>query len=339
MAAYYNEFEPFAAAWLRELIKEGVIADGEVDTRSIADVTGADLAGFTQCHFFAGIGGWSYALRLAGWPDDRPVWTGSCPCQPFSVAGKRKGKEDARDIWPLFGRLITERRPAIVFGEQVASQAGRIWFSGIRTDLEALGYSVGAADLSAAGVSAPHIRQRLYWMANAQRVGLRSERPEAALGASGGMQGENGQWERLRSDAGSADLLDAGLADTRGAGSFPSSQAGVHRSEDGRGSRDVEPERCGSDQIDGLGDTDRYQRHWWSGPVQMGRNGIEGEIERGGRRYRAQWRVGPGISIVAHGIPNRVGTLRGAGNAIVPQVAAEFIQAADEAMTSLQPTF
>jgi len=88
LTAYYNEIDPFAAEWLRQLIKDGLIADGEVDERSIEDVTPNELAGFTQCHFFAGIGGWSYALRLAGWPDDQPVWTGSCPCQPFSTAGK-----------------------------------------------------------------------------------------------------------------------------------------------------------------------------------------------------------------------------------------------------------
>ena len=100
MSAYYNEIDPFAAQWLRELIKAGHIAPGEVDTRSIEN------AGFTQCHFFAGIGTWSYALRCAGWPDDRPVWTGSCPCQPFSAAGKRKGTSDERHLWPTFFHLI-----------------------------------------------------------------------------------------------------------------------------------------------------------------------------------------------------------------------------------------
>lgn len=70
MTAYYNEFDPFAAKWLRNLIDAGLIAPGIVDDRSITDVTPADLEGFKQCHFFAGIGGWSLALRLAGVPDD-----------------------------------------------------------------------------------------------------------------------------------------------------------------------------------------------------------------------------------------------------------------------------
>jgi len=144
MAAYYNEFEPYAAEWLRKLIKQGLIADGEVDSRSIVDVRPDDLRSFTQCHFFAGIGVWSYALRLAGWPDDRPVWTGSCPCQPFSAAGQGKGFDDERHLWPAFHMLINECRPPVVFGEQVASKDGLGWLDAVHADLEASGYAVGA---------------------------------------------------------------------------------------------------------------------------------------------------------------------------------------------------
>lgn len=157
MAAYYNEVEPYAAEWLRRLIKAGHIADGVVDERSIEDIHPIELHGFTQCHFFAGIGVWSRALRLAGWPDDRPVWTGSCPCQPFSTAGKGAGFADERHLWPAFHHLIAECRPPVVFGEQVASKDGLAWLDLVRTDLEATGYAAGAADLCAAGIGAPHI--------------------------------------------------------------------------------------------------------------------------------------------------------------------------------------
>lgn len=172
MSAYYNECDPVAAEWLRALVSSGHIAPGDVDERSIVDVAPEDLKGYTQCHFFAGIGGWSYALRLAGWPDDRAVWTGSCPCQPFSHAGLRKGESDARHLWPEFFRLIAECRPPAVFGEQVASQGGRGWLAGVFADLEGVGYAVAGADLCAAGVGAPHIRQRLWWVGDALGQGL-----------------------------------------------------------------------------------------------------------------------------------------------------------------------
>lgn len=163
---YYNEFDKRAAAWLRELIKQKHIPEGEVDERSITDITTSDLAGFCQCHFFAGIGGWPLALRLAGWPEDRPVWTGSCPCQPFSSAGRQLAEKDERHLWPVFGNLIRQCGPATVFGEQVASKLGREWLSRVFVDLEGMGYAVAGSDLCAASVGAPHIRQRLYWMGN-----------------------------------------------------------------------------------------------------------------------------------------------------------------------------
>jgi len=171
MTAYYNENDPKAAAWLRELIKQGHIADGDVDERSIANVAPTELTGYTQCHFFAGIGVWSYALRQAGWPDDRPVWTGSCPCQPFSLAGKKEGFTDERHLWPAWFHLISQCRPPVVFGEQVASKDGLGWIDLVQADLEGAGYAAAAFDLCAAGVGAPHIRQRLYFVADADRSG------------------------------------------------------------------------------------------------------------------------------------------------------------------------
>ncbi len=253
MTAYYNEIDPYAAQWLRNLIKAGHIAPGHVDERSIVDVRPADLAGFDQCHFFAGIGGWSYALRLAGWPDDRPVWTGSCPCQPFSTAGRRKGTADERHLWPIFYSLIRECRPTVVFGEQVASKDGRAWLAGVRADLEALGFACGGADLCAASVGAPHPRQRLYWVAHPHQAGWSDAAPR---------------------------------------------QAGTER--------------------DGIG-TDGMGRR----PSFWDRYGEPRRFKDGSTR-----RSKSGVDIMVDGFPGRVAAVGAYGNAIVPQVAAEFIKAA-----------
>lgn len=201
MTAYYNEWDGPTADWLEELIRRRLIADGIVDRRSILDVSASDLKDFTQCHFFAGIGGWSYALRLAGWPDDRPVWSGSPPCQPFSSAGQQKGQDDERHLAPHFAELIAEGRPPIIFGEQVASSAvfgkaatslddiARLanqweedrlagkpikkrrgqqlgawaWLDDLSERLEATHYAIGASDIPSASIGAPHRRQRTFF--------------------------------------------------------------------------------------------------------------------------------------------------------------------------------
>ncbi|MDU7219231.1 MAG: DNA cytosine methyltransferase [Citrobacter freundii] len=168
-AAYYNEIDPYAAQWLRNLMAAGLIAPGFVDERSIEDVTPADLRGFTQVHFFAGIGVWSYALRRAGWPDSRPVWTGSCPCQPFSPAGKGKGFTDERHLWPAMHWLVGQCDPVVIFGEQSASADANDWIDLVQADMEAMGYAFGACAFPSASVGAPHIRDRAYWVADTNR--------------------------------------------------------------------------------------------------------------------------------------------------------------------------
>jgi len=164
--AYYNEKDPSAAQWIRELIKEKVVAPGEVDERSIEDVVPADLRGFDQHHFFAGIGVWSHSLIRAGWPDDRRVVTASCPCQPFSAAGKQEGLSDERHLWPVFFELFQSLPSSpVLFGEQVSSNDALEWFDVVKGDLNSIDYSVCAADIPSAVVGAPHIRQRLYFVA------------------------------------------------------------------------------------------------------------------------------------------------------------------------------
>jgi len=208
MAAYYNEIEGYAAQWLRNLIGAGHIAPGDVDIRSILEVAPDDIRGYEQCHFFAGIGGWSLALRLAGWPDDRPVWTGSCPCQPFSVSGARSGSGDERHLWPALFDLISECRPGSVFGEQVAGADGLAWLDHVCADLEGAGYAAAAANLCAAGVGAPHVRQRLYWVAHAGGQGLAGHEHERAglcsvTGEASELRGDDGIYPGLCADAAS----------------------------------------------------------------------------------------------------------------------------------------
>lgn len=296
MSAYYNEIEPAAAHVLRCLIKDGVIAPGDVDDRSITDVRPEDLQGYEQCHFFAGGGLWSVALRLAGWEDARPIWTGSCPCQPFSVAGKGAGKDDARHLWPDFFRLIEACRPAVVMGEQVAGAAGEDWFDGVAADLERVDYAARAVDIPACAVDAPHIRQRLYWTALENTSDDRTGRVIC----------ETENKRRKAMDAGAESLR-------RKDGTRLSSRANPF------------DYRCLADSNGGHG-------FWWSGPLQVGWNAIEGKVAEGGDGERTKWRVKPGLSLLANGIPGRVELLRIAGNAIVAPLAAEVIKALMETL-------
>lgn len=209
--AYYNEFDPHAAAWLRGLIAAGLIAPGWVDTRSITEVKPHELTPFAQCHFFAGIGGWSLALRLAGVPDAEPVWTGSPPCQPFSVAGKGLGFQDARDLWPVFRHLIRLCRPHRVFGEQVAAAITAGWLDRLHSDLEAEGYACGETILGAHSVGADHQRQRLYWVADSEHPERRTQHEHGEDGRDGADSG----WEEAHGQPGTRGEI-RGLAESEG---------------------------------------------------------------------------------------------------------------------------
>lgn len=211
---YYNENDPNAAAWLMALMEDGLIPEGHVDVRSIRDVSAADIVGYTQCHFFAGIGGWPLALQIAGWPKERKIWTGSCPCQPFSAAGKLKGQEDERHLWPAFADLIRAGKPPVVAGEQVASKLGRVWLAGVFADLEGMGYRRAGANLCSAGVGSPNIRQRLYWVSDCQGTGAgQCERRIREVDSGHSETGRMGN--------------SSGESCKRGAGRFPEKEAGV----------------------------------------------------------------------------------------------------------------
>ncbi|PCJ95919.1 MAG: DNA cytosine methyltransferase [Hyphomicrobiales bacterium] len=374
--AYYNENDPFAAQWLRNLISAGHIAPGDVDERDIRDVRPTDLVRYTQCHFFAGIGVWSYALRLAGWPDDRPVWTGSCPCPPFSAAGKGSqcpscgGRSclahplvtagwiclDCRDVWagddrhllPEFERLIGQCGPPTVFGEQVASKDGRAWFYTLRAVMERMGFAIGSADLCAAGVGSPNIRQRIFFTAHnlqpaASWLG-HANSPRTTVGIS-----EQEEWQKGLSkvdDNGSDRLF-------RPEPGRPSVVRLANRDSDGcdqtrecsTSSRNDGLERDSA--VSGVASTHIIERNIGTGlrdsePGKFGRNEFaDSSLDRRPSPTNGFWRdadwlfcrdgkwrpVEPGTFPLVAKSANRVGRLRGYGNAINAQVAKTFIEA------------
>ncbi len=323
---YYNEFDSKAADWLRALIAERLIPAGHVDTRSIVDVHPADLEGYTQCHFFAGIAGWPLALKLAGWPEAKGVWSASCPCQPLSCAGLGEGHADERHLWPALYRLIAERGPAIVIGEQVASKDGREWFAGIRADLEGVGYAVGGADLCSAGVGAPNIRQRLYWVAVAEHAEQWSEQSESgARGGRGGLGGSSRMGEPIRTGlqghAGHGDAghepgrLDSGAAGPTAAAGDTGGLADTHGKQgDGAGLSASHDSR----KLEGA----KELRNFWGDAVWHPCS--DGKLRR--------IPVEPAFFPLAARLPGRVAMLKGFGNAINPQLAAEFIRSVMECL-------
>ena len=304
---YYNEWEPFAAEWLKELIKEGLIPEGDVDSRSIEDVRPRELKGYTQCHFFAGIGGWSRALELAGWGPDRPVWTGSPPCQSFSVAGKGKGKDDERHLWPVFFNLIRECQPPAVFGEQVAAAIRYGWLDDLQKDFEKEEYASGACVLPSGGVGSPHKRDRLFFtakfVADALNKGLQGHRGL-------GQESVEERRERKKRHCTQSSLRNNSMADSSSDGfSQGSSSEFEERPESGQEGREVRDDASDSCDING-GD------FWSDSTVVHCRDGK-------GRPIPTE----PSLFPLAHGVSNRVGILRGAGNSIVPQAGAEIIKA------------
>lgn len=312
---YYNEFDPKAAAWLRELIKAGLIPAGDVDERSITEIKAHELSKYTQCHFFAGIGGWSLALQLANWPVSRPVGTGSCPCQPFSAAGKQLGNADDRHLWPVFFRLIVacralgQRWTDSIFGEQVESAIAHGWLDSLSADMEGEGYAVGAAILGAHSVGAPHRRQRLYWVADAQS-------PRGCRGR----EMEGGGYSQLGGRSTVVSPMEHPASNGREQrGTSPSERSIVSGCSDSRIMGDIDHTGSQGRGLQSGSESNLFET--WT-------RGVDFVACTDGRKRL----VKSGIFPLAHGFPARVGLLRGSGNAIVPQTAARFVQFAEDCL-------
>lgn len=300
MSVYYNEIDPYLCQWLKNLMAAGVIPAGDVDDRDIRSVSADDVRGYTQCHFFAGVGGFAYACRLAGWPDDEAIWTGGFPCQPFSVAGRQRAQADDRHLWPELRRLIAQARPAVFLGENVAGLIP-LGLDGVLADLEGEGYASRAVVVPACAVNAPHRRDRV-WI-----VGKRlADRDGERRGEARRFCGRAAQWP-----SGSRE----------GGVEYPARER--------RGEGRAEPElRQRSDPTaagaGGLGDADNAGSQ---GRVVRWQRAGQWDAWATGRTLAGRRIPESGIRLLAHGIPARIPRLRAAGNAIVPQVAAEILRA------------
>lgn len=309
---YANEIDPVACAVLRHC----GMAD-TVDERSIKLVRPDDVRPFRRAHFFAGAGLWEVACRLAGWPADLPLWSASCPCQPFSAAGKGLGTDDARHLWPDLFRLVDACRPPCIVGEQVAGKAGDAWLDGVCTDLESIGYAVRAVEVPASAVDSPQKRSRNWWVAMADSEGERRRegRPEYEL------------W--IGRDSAADAHVPMASADSRGRGGRP---------------EDAQRGALGRDAVEWAdgGDLADAENEFGEGPGESregsGRRELSprGHDSDGGPSFWADayWldcadgkkrRAKPDLRLLVDGFPRRTDLWRLAGNAIVAPLAAEIL--------------
>ena len=176
MSIYYNDIDPYCCKVLRARIADGLLPQGDVDETDIRSVSGDTLRRYQQLHLFAGIGGFPLGMRMAGFPEDISVITGGFPCQDVSVGGRQAGLNGQRStLWFEYYRIIRDLRPQWVLAENVcgilSNESGR-FFGRVLSDLANGGYHATWQVLCARDFGAPHLRQRVFIVANrnSQRI-------------------------------------------------------------------------------------------------------------------------------------------------------------------------
>ena len=252
----------------------------------------------------------------------------------------KKARKDKRHLWPEFARLIRACEPPVVFGEQVASKLGRDWLGGVFADLEGMGYRTAGADLCAAGVGAPHIRQRLWWLGHASGAGT-GRHAGAVSGTETSSAGEGQSVGDIPNSAflAGADGRVADAQDENRRAGICATEAGARAEAKRRRRSRISgaDDRMGDAERDGSasGNTEQEPRQIGDAKVSdYGGSGV-GDWALATRIQCADGktrRIEPGITALVDGVPGRVGLLRGYGNAIVPQVAQAFIKSYLEAV-------
>jgi len=244
--------------------------------------------------------------------------TGGFPCQPFSVAGKQRGKDDNRYLWPEMLRVIQEARPTWIIGENVAGIVN-LALDQVCADLEGQGYEVEPIIVPACAVDAPHRRDRVWIVGHSKLDGLTASKTSGGLlDQSEEQRGKVKEWEPSGASCASSDV-----ADTNG-GQFSeceSERKSVQMS--GEGSQRI----CDvADTVSERGCGGNSKREYAEDAGQSSRD------SRDNSRGVATWLPEPNVGRVANGVSNRSHRLKGLGNAIVPQVASEIIRCINQVM-------
>jgi len=236
------------------------------------------------------------------------IITGGYPCQPFSIAGRKKGEEDPRHLWPEYFRLIKELRPSWVIGENVSGHI-KLGLDTVLENLESEGYSARTFSISASSVGAKHQRERIWIVANARQHGGRIEPTGNSEGTGRGS---------LETTERSADT-DTISRSSEGEETLANSvELGLEKHGHSETTESIKRgETMADTNVEGRqGRIHRGQnKEWESQQRYFGRNSATH-----GQQEQNWWDIEPELGRVAHGIPNRVDRLKGLGNSLVPQI-------------------
>jgi len=283
------------------------------------------------------------------------IITGGFPCQPFSVAGKQKGTDDDRHLWPEMFRIIKVFQPKFVIGENVPGivniQDGVV-FETVCTDLEDEGYEVQPFNIPAAAVGAPHQRKRIWFIAVKSDVGNSEHNGSLTSTIEGSFDKTSNNNEKRQNET----IKFERTSKSRNSEDVANTNSGLHR-----GGRTVEPSRENGEGVLHFKEEEQAREHLRSETI--GRSSIRGEnkkladtngerLEGFGQSSRqlsktffatdsseerqrtmdqGWWSVEPNVGRVANGVSGRVHRLRGLGNSIVPQIVEEIGKAIIEA--------
>jgi len=282
---------------------------------------GFEWAGLSKPVLFCDIEPWSRKVLAKHWPDvpiahdvkelandparlvpDCDILTAGYPCQPFSVAGKQRGAEDDRHIWPQIFTIVQAKRPNWCVFENVSGHIS-LGLNQVLSDLEdKAGYAVQTFCIGAVSVNAPHRRQRIWIIANADNS---RQSASSRRGKNCGNKSRHNAG-RLRQNVGNAGCVTK--RQSRGGLSEKRLNSGA------QGQWSVEGHRL-ANTSENVADTSAGRCAFQKAEIQPRGNGA---------KYQSWWAVEPPVGRVAHGIPGRVDRLRGLGNAIVPQIAMQI---------------